>query len=200
MHACTLSNYISNILSFMGFLAPLYMLWIYYATLKRNAYLLITINSVGCLVETIYIVLFIAYAPKKARILSLKLLLVLNFGGFVSILLLTLFLAKGSTRVKIRMVIRTKSVEFMPFSFIIISDVGCHYLPNILGIILGAVQMVLFLIYKYCKRVVEEQKQQDQQTSSMVNLTPNMNSATIFSSPPIGDKNEVGNKDQSLHI
>lgn len=46
------------------------MLWIYYASLKPNAYLLISINTVGCVVETIYIALYIAYAPKKARVLS----------------------------------------------------------------------------------------------------------------------------------
>ncbi|PPS12151.1 hypothetical protein GOBAR_AA08482 [Gossypium barbadense] len=43
------------------------VLWIYYATLKPNAFLLMTINSIGCVVETIYIIVFIVYAPKKAR-------------------------------------------------------------------------------------------------------------------------------------
>lgn len=206
------------------------MLWIYYATLKGNAYLLITINSVGCLVETIYIVLFMAYASKNTRILTLKLFLLLNFGGIVSILLLTIFLAKGSTRVKIvgwfcvalavsvfaaplsimRMVVRTKSVEFMPFTLSLFLTLGAVtwlfygallkdlyiMLPNILGIIFGAAQMVLFVIYKYSKRVAEEQKQQDEEPSTVINSTPNRLSATILSST--GDKNEMG-KDQSLH-
>ena len=45
------------------------MLWIYYAMQKDGSgFLLITINSVGCFIETIYIVLFITYANKKARV------------------------------------------------------------------------------------------------------------------------------------
>ncbi|XP_068666089.1 bidirectional sugar transporter SWEET14-like [Aristolochia californica] len=112
------------------------MLWIYYAFLKTNAYLLITINSVGCVIETIYIALYLGYAPKKARMYTAKLLLLLNLCAFGLILLLTQFLAKGSNRVCVlgwvcvgfsvsvfaaplsimRLVIRTKSVEYMPFS------------------------------------------------------------------------------------
>lgn len=45
------------------------MLWIYYALQKDGAgFLLITINAVGCFIETIYIILFITYANKKARV------------------------------------------------------------------------------------------------------------------------------------
>ncbi|GKV17377.1 hypothetical protein SLEP1_g27892 [Rubroshorea leprosula] len=43
------------------------MLWIYYALLKSDAFLLITINAFGCVVETIYIAVYITYAPRKAR-------------------------------------------------------------------------------------------------------------------------------------
>ncbi|XP_052176093.1 bidirectional sugar transporter SWEET12-like [Diospyros lotus] len=112
------------------------VLWIYYACLKSNAFLLMSINSVGCVIETIYIALYIAYAPKKARMYTLKLLLLLNFGGLFTIVVLSHFLAKGSSQVHVlgwvclvfsvcvfvaplsimRQVISTKSVEFMPFS------------------------------------------------------------------------------------
>ncbi|GKV17382.1 hypothetical protein SLEP1_g27897 [Rubroshorea leprosula] len=43
------------------------MLWIYYALLKANAFLLITINAFHCVIETIYIALYITYAPRKVR-------------------------------------------------------------------------------------------------------------------------------------
>ncbi|KAL3716674.1 hypothetical protein ACJRO7_008287 [Eucalyptus globulus] len=172
------------------------MLWLYYASLKSesNAFLLITVNSVGCVIETIYVALYIAYAPKKARMLTLRLLL-LNFGGYCSILLLSHFLAKGSARVQlvgwicvalsvavfaaplsvIRMVIRTKSVEFMPFSlslFLMLSAVtwllyglflkdlyvAC---PNVLGVTFGVLQMALHAIYRKGNTIVMEEENND---------------------------------------
>ncbi|KAJ9536020.1 hypothetical protein OSB04_un000813 [Centaurea solstitialis] len=110
------------------------MLWIYYAMLKSNVLLLITINSVGCFIETFYIIFFLFYAPKKARMESLKLIVLLIFVGFGLIVVLTQFLASGVTRGVIvgwiclifslcvfvaplgvlRQVIKTKSVEYMP--------------------------------------------------------------------------------------
>jgi solute carrier family 50 protein (sugar transporter) len=44
------------------------MIWLYYASLKSDVLLLITINSVGCFIEMIYIALYVAYAPKQARV------------------------------------------------------------------------------------------------------------------------------------
>nr|XP_043614880.1 bidirectional sugar transporter NEC1-like [Erigeron canadensis] len=151
---------LGNIVSFMVFLAPIptfykvykkkstegfhsapyvvglfsAMLWIYYALLKSNVVLLITINSVGIFIETVYIGLFLFYAPKKARMESLKLIVLLIVVGFGLIVGLTQFFATGVTRGVIvgwiclvfslcvfvaplgvlRQVIKTKSVEYMP--------------------------------------------------------------------------------------
>uniref|UniRef100_A0A0R0JI46 Sugar efflux transporter SWEET15 n=1 Tax=Glycine max TaxID=3847 RepID=A0A0R0JI46_SOYBN len=112
------------------------MLWIFYAYVKTGETLLITINAFGCVIETIYLAVFITYCPKKARMSTLRMIVLLNFGGFCTIVLLTHLLAKGEeARVKllgwicvvfatsvfaaplsiIRVVIRTKSVEFLPF-------------------------------------------------------------------------------------
>jgi len=44
------------------------MLWIYYAFVKTDEYLLVTINSFGCVIETIYIAMFLAYAPRKIKV------------------------------------------------------------------------------------------------------------------------------------
>ncbi|XP_077212189.1 bidirectional sugar transporter SWEET14-like [Tasmannia lanceolata] len=207
---------LGNLVSFMVYLAPLptfyrvyrkkstegfqsvpyvvalfsSMLWIYYAFLKTDASLLITINTIGCIIETMYIAMFIAYAPRNARILTAKLLLGLNLGVFSLILLVTLLLAKGSNRVKIlgwvcvtfsvcvfvaplsimRLVIRTKSVEYMPFSlslFLTLSAVMWFgygmlmkdlyiALPNILGFVFGVLQMLLYCIYR--DKVIREQE------------------------------------------
>ncbi|KAF9601648.1 hypothetical protein IFM89_021114 [Coptis chinensis] len=211
-----------NVVSFMVYLAPLptfyhiykkkstegfqsvpyvialfsAMLWMYYAFLKSDAYLLITINSFGCVIETIYISMFIAYAPRKARILTAKLLLLLNLGVFCMIVLLTLLLAKGPNRVVVlgwicvafaasvfaaplsivRLVISTKSVEFMPFSlslFLTLSAISWFSyglllkdiyiaIPNVLGFFFGVLQMILYAIYKDTKKTIDEKKVPEQ--------------------------------------
>ncbi|CAL4987952.1 unnamed protein product [Urochloa decumbens] len=150
-----------NIISFMTYLAPLptfyrifkskstegfqsvpyvvalfsSMLWIYYALLKSNEFLLITVNAAGCVIETIYIAIYLTYAPKKAKLFTAMILLLLNVGVFGLILLLTMLFAAGEKRVVllgwvcvgfavsvfvaplsiIRKVVVTRSVEFMPF-------------------------------------------------------------------------------------
>ncbi|KAK6120553.1 hypothetical protein DH2020_045705 [Rehmannia glutinosa] len=77
------------------------MLWIFYAFLKSNTTLLITINSVGCLIETIYICFYFFYAPKKARVQTVKVLVLLIVCGFGFIIVATRFLVKASDRASI---------------------------------------------------------------------------------------------------
>nr|UJT76405.1 bidirectional sugar transporter SWEET14a [Hemerocallis fulva] len=168
------------------------MLWIYYAFIKSNEYLLITINSLGIVIETVYIIMFIVYAPKKAKVYTAKIIMGLNVGLFSLIVLSTLLLTKGAHRQKllgwmcvgfavsvfaaplsiIRQVIRTKSVEFMPFSLsffltlsaivwfsygLLIKDIYVA-IPNILGFSFGVIQMILYIIYKDVKVLKEELK------------------------------------------
>ncbi|XP_028089061.1 bidirectional sugar transporter NEC1-like [Camellia sinensis] len=169
------------------------MLLMYYAFLKKNdSTLIITINSFGCLVEIIYICVYLFYAPKKIKFKTVK-LIGLMLGVFGAILILTQFLVKkSSTRFHIvgwiclvlsvsvfaaplcilKQVIRTKSVEFMPFSLslsltlnaimwffygLLIKDFNIA-IPNVLGFIFGIIQMVLYAIYKNPKKVVKDQK------------------------------------------
>ncbi|CAN6879659.1 hypothetical protein BRARA_K01559 [Brassica rapa] len=205
------------------------MLWIYYALQKDGSgFLLITINAVGCFIETIYIILFITYANKKARISTLKVLGLLNFLGFAAIILVCELLTKKSNREKVlggicvgfsvcvfaaplsimRVVIRTKSVEFMPFSlslFLTLSAITWLFyglaikdfyvaLPNILGAFLGAVQMILYIIFKYYKapKVDDTEKPKTVQDHSidMVKLastTPVSGDMTVHPQTHAGD-------------
>ncbi|RLM80363.1 bidirectional sugar transporter SWEET15-like [Panicum miliaceum] len=158
------------------------MLWIFYALLKSGAELLVTINGVGCVIETVYIAMYLVYAPRAARVLTAKMLLGLNVGVFGLVALVTMVLSKGSLRVHVlgwvcvsvalsvfaaplsimRQVIRTKSVEFMPFSlsfFLVLSaviwfaygalkkDVFVAF-PNVLGFVFGVAQMALYMAYR----------------------------------------------------
>ncbi|XP_057804860.1 bidirectional sugar transporter SWEET13-like [Salvia miltiorrhiza] len=152
---------LGNIVSFMVFLSPIptfyaiykkktsegyqsipyvvalfsAMLWIFYAFLKSNATLIITINAFGCFIETIYVCFYLFYAPKKLRVQTLKMIALLIICGFGFIVVSTIFLVKPSRRAMVvgwiclifslcvfvaplcilRKVIQTKSVEYMPF-------------------------------------------------------------------------------------
>lgn len=208
---------LGNIVSFLCFLAPLptfyriykkkntegfqslpyiaalfsAMLWLFYAYEKTGETLLITINAFGCVIETIYLAFYITYCPKKARMSTLRLILLLNFGGFCAIVLLTHLLAKGATsRVKllgwicvvfatsvfaaplsiIRVVIKTKSVEFLPFPLSLLLTVSAVMwlmyglalkdiyvtLPNVVGLSFGIAQMILYAMYRKNKPVKDE--------------------------------------------
>ncbi|GAA0160104.1 hypothetical protein LIER_38976 [Lithospermum erythrorhizon] len=209
---------LGNVLSFMVFLSPLptfykiykkkstqgfqsipyvvalfsSMLWLYYASLKANTTFLVTINSFGCFIETIYISFFLFYAHKTARIHTVKTLVMLVVAGFGLIVGLTHFLVKEiATRGQIvgwiclvfafcvfvaplgivRQVIKTKSVEYMPFLlslFLTLSAVMWFlyglvlkdfniWVPNVLGFAFGILQMVLYAIYKDTKKDNKEQ-------------------------------------------
>ncbi|CAA2955652.1 bidirectional sugar transporter SWEET14-like [Olea europaea var. sylvestris] len=198
---------LGNIISFMVYLSPLptfyqiykkkssegfqsvpyvialfsSMLWMYYAFLKSdNTTLLITINSVGCFIETAYISFYLFYAPKKVQ--TIKLIFVVIVCGFGLIVLTNQLVVKASKRTHVvgwiclvfslcvfiaplgivRQVIRTKSVEYMPFLlsfFLTISAVMWFFyglllrdfiiaIPNVLGFSFGVLQMVLYVIYK----------------------------------------------------
>ncbi|KAJ4974596.1 hypothetical protein NE237_007770 [Protea cynaroides] len=162
------------------------MLWIYYALLKTDAYYLITINSIGCVIETIYIVMYLVYAPRRTRIMTAKLLLLLNLGVFCLILILSQYLAKGQKRVGlvgwvcvafslsvfvaplsiVRLVIRTRSVEYMPFTLSFFLTL-CAVMWFLYGFLVRDlfIAMVLYLIYKdWNKKVkaMEEQKMEEQ--------------------------------------
>jgi solute carrier family 50 protein (sugar transporter) len=43
-------------------------LWTYYGIIKDGEYLVATVNGFGIVVETIYILLFLIYAPPKIRV------------------------------------------------------------------------------------------------------------------------------------
>ncbi|KAE8651732.1 bidirectional sugar transporter NEC1 [Cucumis sativus] len=199
---------LGNIISFMVFLAPVPTFWtvykkktsegfqcipyvvalmsamllLYYAVLKTNAYLLISINSFGCVIELIYIALYFYYAPKKLKIFTLKLLMILNLGSYGVMVGGTMLILHGNKRTHavgwicaafnlavfasplaiMKRVITTKSVEYMPFSlsfFLTLSATMWFFygffikdlfiaLPNIVGFLLGMVQMIMYMIYK----------------------------------------------------
>ncbi|KAH1240048.1 Bidirectional sugar transporter NEC1 [Glycine max] len=102
-----------------------------------NATLIITINCIGCVIEVSYLSMCIIYAPRKQKISTLVMILIADIGGLaLTMLIIITFAVKAINRVhavgwicaissiavfaaplsKMRRVIKTSSVEFMPFS------------------------------------------------------------------------------------
>ncbi|RCV44828.1 hypothetical protein SEVIR_9G409400v4 [Setaria viridis] len=109
------------------------MLWLYYALLSMDV-LLLSINAIACVVESVYLAIYLVYAPRNAMVFTAKLLCIMNMGLFGAMVAFLQFFVEGRRRVSIaggvgaafalavfvaplaiiRQVIRTKSVEFMP--------------------------------------------------------------------------------------
>ncbi|KAJ9567904.1 hypothetical protein OSB04_003870 [Centaurea solstitialis] len=203
------SLHAGNVISFMVFLAPASMIWIYYASLKTDATLLITINAVGCVIETLYIAIYIAYAPKNVKIQTTKLVLSLNFVGFWVITLSTHYLAKVQLESRfLRKVIQTKSVEFMPIGlsfFLVLSSIMWFLyglfqkdiyiaLPNIIGFILSVLQMVLYMVYKnHNKKTIDLEK-------SLPTSIPSLETHPVCKAPKQDAKGETKIKDHTMTL
>ncbi|KAK6934109.1 SWEET sugar transporter [Dillenia turbinata] len=156
-------------------------LWYGLPFITTDNILVTTVNSVGAVFQLIYITLFIAYAEKPKKLKMLGLLLAV-FGLFAIIVVVSLSINEqamrhifvGSLTIAslismfasplfiINLVIRTKSVEFMPFylslstflmsasffAYGLFSDDLFIYIPNGMGTLLGIVQLVLYFYYK----------------------------------------------------
>ncbi|KAL0435829.1 UNVERIFIED_CONTAM: Bidirectional sugar transporter NEC1 [Sesamum radiatum] len=214
LHIANAFGILGNIVSFLVYLAPVptfyriwkkkstegfqaipysvalfsAMLYLYYAFLKKNSIILITINTIGCATEIAYLTMYMIYATKVSRVSTTRLLFLFNVSLLGVVIGATYFLARGHQRVTavgwicaafsvsvfaaplaiIRRVIRTKSVEFMPFYlslFLTICAVVWFFYgflikdyfiagPNILGFIFGIMQMTLYVVYKDRKQQI----------------------------------------------
>ncbi|XP_018838186.2 bidirectional sugar transporter SWEET1-like [Juglans regia] len=147
-----------------------------------NNLLVSTINGTGSAIELIYVTIFLIYAPKreKAKLFGIFLFVVLVFSTVALVSLLAL--EAGNTRAVfcgfaasifsiimyasplliMKTVIKTKSVEFMPFflslfvflcgtSWFVFGLLGRDpfvAVPNSFGCVLGVAQLILYFIYK----------------------------------------------------
>ncbi|KAL9259214.1 Bidirectional sugar transporter SWEET15-like protein [Drosera capensis] len=124
-HLAIIFGILGNFISFMVYLSPLptfwriikkksadgfhsipysvalfsAMLYLYYAFLKdSNRTMLITINSFGCVVETTYLIIYMIYATKQAKIHTGWLLILFNGVVYVLIILFTMLLCNAKQR------------------------------------------------------------------------------------------------------
>lgn len=157
-------------------------LWTFYGLLKPGGLLIVTVNGVGAALQAIYVTLFICFASKDKRINMIKLAAGLNI-GLMGILMMVILLAiHGRMRLIVvgsmcagltvgmyaaplaamRTVMRTKSVEYMPFflSFFLFLNGGIWTIysvlvkdyfigvPNSVGLVLGSAQLVVYMVFK----------------------------------------------------
>ncbi|KAJ4965175.1 hypothetical protein NE237_017024 [Protea cynaroides] len=173
------------------------MLWVVYALpmVHPHSMLVLTINGSGALIELTFVFLFIFYSEGKQRFKVIVMLLVeFAFVACIAIFILTLAhtvaarsLIVGSICVffgtlmyaaplsVMKLVITTKSVEFMPFSLSLAAFANgiCWTIyalirfdlfitiPNSLGMLFGLAQLILYAtFYKSTQRQIEARKVQ----------------------------------------
>lgn len=111
-------------------------LWTYYGIMKSGEVLVATVNGFGVLVETIYVTLFLIYAPTKMRAKTAMLVGILDLGFLAAAILVAQFALQGETirtdvmgflcaglniimygspLASMKTVVTTHSVEYMPF-------------------------------------------------------------------------------------
>ncbi|CAM0881608.1 unnamed protein product [Alopecurus aequalis] len=159
------------------------MLWVFYGlpVVHPNSILVVTINGVGLVVEAVYLVIFFIYSPNKKR---LRMLGVLAIEAVFMVIVVLCVLLAAHTHEKRSMivgvlciifgtamyaspltimgkVIKTKSVEYMPFLLSLVNFAnGCCWtayalikfdlyitIPNGLGAFFGLAQLILYGCY-----------------------------------------------------
>ncbi|KAK5792227.1 bidirectional sugar transporter SWEET2a-like isoform X1 [Gossypium arboreum] len=162
-------------------------LWYGFPIISPGIILVATVNSIGAVFQLIYIIIFIAYATKPMKLKMLG-FLVSVFAVFASIVFVSLQFLDSSSRqlfigylsvaslismfasplLIINLVIKMKSVEYMPFSlslatflmslaffvYGLLKHDPFIYAPNGIGTVLGTVQLAL---YAYFKRASQEE-------------------------------------------
>ncbi|XP_030501579.1 bidirectional sugar transporter SWEET4 [Cannabis sativa] len=208
------------------------MVWTLYGLpiVHPGSTLVFTISFLGVVIETILLIIFLIFSDKKKR---LKLLLLLFLELFIIALLATLSLTlfhsykKRSLIVGVvgvsfsivmyfsplsvmKLVISTKSVEFMPFSLSLAAFFNCLVwstyalirfdpfilVPNGLGVVFGVAQLILYgVYYKSTNKIMEERKDKevilsDVMVVSSIQLQHNKITSTTTFAPHDHDSNK----------
>ncbi|CAD6237931.1 unnamed protein product [Miscanthus lutarioriparius] len=159
------------------------MLWVFYGipVVHPNSILVVTINGIGLVIEAIYLTIFFIYSDGKKRkkafaILAVEILFVVAvvlgvilgahthekrsmIVGILCVIFGSMMYASPLTIMG--KVIKTKSVEYMPFLLSLVSFLnGCCWtayalirfdlyvtIPNALGAFFGLIQLILYFWY-----------------------------------------------------
>lgn len=175
-------------------------LWTFYGLLKPDGLLVTTVNGAGVLFQLSYVILFIIFAPKDKKVTTLKLVGLFNVVFYGSVIGATLLAMHGSLRLTfvgiicaaltngmyasplavMKNVIKTKSVEYMPFflSFFLFLNAGIWSayaflvkdvyiaVPNGIGFVLGSAQLILYGIYKKKSKSTKSMEMMEEEGSA----------------------------------
>ncbi|KAL1191873.1 Bidirectional sugar transporter SWEET7 [Cardamine amara subsp. amara] len=174
------------------------LVWVLYGLpmVHPKSTLVVTINGTGILIEVVFITIFFVYCrvPKQRLVIAIVITIQAIFMGVLSLLVFTLqhtttkrtmsvglvccvfnVMMYASPLSVMKMVIKTKSVEFMPFwlslAGFLNAGVWTIYavipfdpyiaVPNGIGCVFGLAQLILYgAYYKSTKRIMAERKQQ----------------------------------------
>nr|GMD94887.1 bidirectional sugar transporter SWEET4-like [Ipomoea batatas] len=169
-------------------------MWMLYAipSVHPNSFFLMTINGAGITIDIVFLLVFLFFSDTKKRIrVALIVLAEVVFIAALAIMVLTLahtwklrsaivgsivvvcsMLMYASPLAIMKLVITTKSVEYMPFSislcffmnglcwtiYALIQIDPYILVPNGMGALSGLVQLVLYAIYYKSNKIVEEKQ------------------------------------------
>ncbi|KAL4588395.1 hypothetical protein LXL04_001279 [Taraxacum kok-saghyz] len=172
-------------------------LWILYGVLDPDdGLLIVTVNSAGVGMQTLYLALLFIYSSPEKRVKYFG-FVVLDVVCFGLVVAFTLVAFHGESRrtftgvicatfttmmyaaplAALRTTIKTKSVEYMPILLVFSLFVnGCVWLtfallvtdvfvlvPNAIGILLGAIQFCVYLMFRNSRPIVNEKQTEIQE-------------------------------------
>ncbi|KAJ7977917.1 Bidirectional sugar transporter SWEET [Quillaja saponaria] len=168
-------------------------LWSFYGLLKPDGLLVVTVNGAGAVLQFIYVILFLIYAPKDKKVKTAQLAGHIECGipwgsDFSNTFgspwkQETYFGWSIMHRInrRHRTVIKTQSVEYMPFllSFFLFLNAGIwtayailvsdYYIgiANAIGFLLGSAQLIIYVIYKNKSTVSAKSKKELEEEGSV---------------------------------
>ncbi|KAI5063081.1 hypothetical protein GOP47_0021628 [Adiantum capillus-veneris] len=178
------------------------MLWTYYGilNLKHGGIPIITISSISAIFQVNYIALYLWFGSKPQRIKTIGIFISLS-GAFASIVLVSMrfgeqvepivtvgivcivagVLSNAAPLTIMHKVIKTRSVEYMPFALslclflngsawlayaLILKDIFL-LVPNAIGVTLGAAQLGVYAFYKNYAFPPPPEEQEERQLTKM---------------------------------
>ncbi|KAG6434283.1 hypothetical protein SASPL_105907 [Salvia splendens] len=127
-------------------------LWTYYGIIKPGSYLVATVNGFGVVVEIVYVALFLIFAPPNKRVRTAIVVGILNVGFLAATLLATYFLLEIDLRIDAIGFISSGLNILMyasPLSAMLrVLGKPNQQVPNSIGFALGALQLLLYAIYR----------------------------------------------------